>query len=105
MIPVRELEKVLMHDRETVTPIWEHIKTPLISERDTCGLFVTFITDISRFLAYHVVVPSRHIRNALQVVIFGTMLCNEILQKDASKRYVRTRELTCGKCFVKQAYK
>ena len=47
MIPVREFEKVVKPDRETVTPIWEHMKIYLIPERDTCKLFITFINDIA----------------------------------------------------------
>ena len=47
VIPVRDLEKVVMPDRETVTPVCEHMKIYLIPERDTCRLFITFINDIA----------------------------------------------------------
>ena len=35
MIPNWELKKVLKADRETVIPVWEHMKKIFDSERDT----------------------------------------------------------------------
>ena len=51
MIPVQELEKVVIPDRNIVTPIWEHMKKYLIPERDISRLFITFIIDIAWLLA------------------------------------------------------
>ena len=73
MIPVRDLEKAVEPDQETVTPIWEHMKIHLIPEQDTCRFFITFINDkASCSMALSIpcsVTYSRHNRNALYYAI------------------------------------
>ena len=87
VIPVRELEKVVMPDRETVTPSWEHMKIYLIPERDTCRLFITFINDIaSCSMAFSIpcsVIYSRHIRDALHY----TLALRRDFSHNALRRY------------------
>ena len=57
-----------MPDRETVTPIWEHMKKYLIPERGSSGPSMAW-HHVAWLLAYHVVLPSRHNRDALHYVL------------------------------------